>query len=269
MPRAEGVTAQGTAWSRYGQGIPVVLVHGVGMAREVWTPQVNSLATSFDVLVYDMWGHGQSALPAGPLALGHYAAQLVDLLDQLDIARAHVVGHSMGALVALEFALDHPGRCSGVVAMNAVFSRTEVQRALVRKRAQELQQHGTQANLDDTMKRWFGDPVAPDCVLAERLSRQLLEQVNPQGYACAYQVFATADAQHASRLHGLRPPVLFFTGELDPNSTPAMSQAMAELAPNAEVNVLKGQRHMMNLTAPQQVGRVLHDALTQFKEQVP
>lgn len=269
IPRAAGITPEGTAWSRHGQGAPLVLIHGVGMAQEVWTPQVHSLAADFDVLVYDMWGHGRSALPAGPLALGHYATQLLDLLDQLGISQTSVVGHSMGALIALEFALDHPERCTGVVAMNAVFSRTEAQSAQVKKRADELLQHGTQANLDDTMKRWFGDPIDPDCVLAEKLSRQLLEDVNPQGYARAYQVFATADAQHVPRLHGLQPTTLFFTGELDPNSTPAMSLAMAALAPHAEVNILPGHRHMMSLTAPQQVSRVLRDAFTPSKEPMP
>ncbi|MES2943311.1 MAG: alpha/beta hydrolase [Pseudomonadota bacterium] len=271
-PRAAGVTPQGTAWSRYGQGTPVVLLHGVGMDRRVWTPQINDLAQDFDVLVFDMWGHGQSVLPnsqSGPLELGDYARQLLDLMDQQDISQAHVVGHSMGALVALEFALDHPERCLSVVAMNAVFSRSESQSQMVQRRAQELSLHGTQANLDDTMARWFGCPVAPDAVQAEKLSRRLLEEVNPRGYASAYQVFATADAQHAPRLHGLLPHTRFFTGELDPNSTPAMSQAMAELAPNAEVIVLPGQRHMMSLTAPMQVNQVLREAFNPLTEQLP
>lgn len=268
VPRAAGITPQGTAWSLYGKGVPVVLVHGVGMAQEVWTPQINSLAADFEVLVYDMWGHGKSALPAGPLALSQYAQQLVDLLDHLGIAKAHLVGHSMGALVVLEFALDHPSQCHGVVAMNAVFSRTQDQSDLVQKRAEELLRHGAQANLDDTMKRWFGSPVDPGFEMAEKLSREMLEEVNPQGYARAYKVFATADAQHAPRLNQLKPPALFFTGELDPNSTPAMSHAMAKLVPHAEVNVLAGHRHMMSLTAPDQVSLVLRDAFTNFTEQV-
>src|SRR2546428_1048713 len=110
-PRATGATPQGTAWSRYGSGAPLVLVHGVGMAQAVWAPQVSDLARDFDVLVYDMWGHGQSTLPAGSLELNHYAQQLVDLLDHLRLPSVHVVGHSMGALVALEFALSYPPRC--------------------------------------------------------------------------------------------------------------------------------------------------------------
>lgn len=268
-PTASGVTPQGTAWRRYGHGAPVVLIHGVGMAKEVWTPQVNDLAADFDVLVYDMWGHGQSALPEGPLALGQYAQQLLDLIDMLGLPQVRVVGHSMGALVALEFALEHPSRCAGVVAMNAVFSRSEEQRFLVRQRASELLRHGTQANLDDTLRRWFGSPGNPDTAMAEALSRKMLQEVNHQGYATAYQVFATADAVHAARLPSLQPPALFFTGELDPNSTPAMSYEMARLAPRAAAHVLKGSRHMMSLTAPEEVSLVLRDALNNFTEQVP
>lgn len=238
------------------------------MAQQVWTPQINSLAEEFEVLVYDMWGHGKSVLPAGQLALSQYAQQLVDLLDRMGIPKAHVVGHSMGALVALEFALDHPSRCHSVVAMSAVFLRTQDQSEMVQKRADELLRQGVQANLDDTMKRWFGSPVYPGCEAAEKLSRRMLQEVNQQGYARAYKVFATADAQQALRLNQLKPPALFFTGELDPNSTPAMSHAMVKLVPHGEVNVLAGHRHMMSLTAPDEVSLILREAFTNFTEQV-
>ena len=236
------------------------------MAKNVWTPQINGIAACFDVLVYDMWGHGESALPEGPLALGQYSQQLCDLLDTLGLTRVGVVGHSMGALVALEFALEFPARCTGVVAMNAVFSRSEAQRLQVCQRAHQLLMHGTRANLGDTLQRWFG-VSSPETAQAEALSRQLLEDVNQQGYATAYQVFATSDAVHALRLPHLQVPALFFTGELDPNSTPAMSHEMARLAPRGAVEVLAGHRHMMNLTAPEEVTLVLREALNHFTEQ--
>lgn len=267
VPTAAGVTPQGTAWRRYGRhglGVPVVLIHGVGMAKEVWTPQVNALARGFEMLAYDMWGHGQSALPEQAPALRHYSQQLLELIDVLGLSQVRVVGHSMGALVALEFALEHPSRCAGVVAMNAVFSRSEDQRLLVRQRASELLRHGAQANLDDTLKRWFGNPGNQNTAMAEALSRKLLQEVCHEGYAAAYEVFATADAAHVMRLPGLKPPALFFTGELDPNSTPAMSHEMARLVPRGAARVLPGHRHMMSLTAPEQVSRVLCEALNNF-----
>lgn len=262
-PRASGISPHGTAWSRYGAGTPLVLIHGVGMAQAVWAPQVNELASNFDVLVYDMWGHGDSTLPAGPLALRDYARQLVDLLNFLRQAATSVVGHSMGAMVALEFALSHAPRCQSVVAMNAVFCRTDEQRQAVQQRAEKLLNSGPKAYVDGAMQRWFGDPVAPEHHDAERLSRQLLSQVDSLGYTRAFKVFATADAQHALQLAALKAPCLFFTGERDPNSTPAMSQAMSRRAPLGQVKVLTGEGHMMNLTAPDQVNAILRNACMQ------
>jgi pimeloyl-ACP methyl ester carboxylesterase len=73
----------------------------------------------------------------------------------------------------------------------------------------------------------------------------------------AYGVFASSDLVHANRLGELKVPALFFTADGDPNSTPAMSQAMADLAPNGTAKVLAGHKHMMTLTAPELVSESL------------
>lgn len=256
-PTATGTAPDGTAWRRHGRGLPVVLVHGVGMNQQVWAPQIATLAAAHEVVTYDLLGHGGSALPPSEARLSHYTAQLLRLLDHLDVPAATVMGHSMGALVALDFALQHADRCRAVVAMNAVFCRTAEQRQAVMQRAAALRDVGSDANVDDTLRRWFGDPVPDSLQAAADLSRRMLKDVHPVGYARTYAVFASADAEHAERLARLRPPALFTTGEGDPNSTPAMSQAMAARAPQAELVVLPGTRHMMSLTDPEQVNPLL------------
>lgn len=252
-----GITASGTAWSRFGSGQSVVLLHGVGMNKNVWVPQVNDLCIDFDVLVFDMWGHGESTLPNHKLGLQDYTEQLTALLGELGIESAHIVGHSMGALIALDFTLTTSSRCKSVSALNAVFMRTPEQSAAVSKRATELSAGGVSVNLEETLQRWFGAPSEREHVDAANLARELLLAVNPQGYAMAYEVFASSDAVHANQLGGLKVPSLFFTADGDPNSTPAMSQAMADLAPNGSVKVLNGHRHMMTLTAPELVNESL------------
>ena len=67
-----GKTSSGTGWSRCGNGPTIVLLHGVGMNKSVWAPEVNLLCESFDVLIYDMWGHGESDLPNRELNLNDY-----------------------------------------------------------------------------------------------------------------------------------------------------------------------------------------------------
>jgi pimeloyl-ACP methyl ester carboxylesterase len=253
-----GKTSNGTAWSRVGSGKTIVLLHGVGMNKSVWAPEVNLLCDSFDVLVYDMWGHGDSDLPSGELSLTDYANQLANLLSELGISKAFVAGHSMGGLIAIDFALAHPDICLGMCALNAVFNRTPEQSEAVKKRAADLATGGITVNLSDTLQRWFGETGNHEFPEAESLAKQLLLEVNPVGYAKAYEVFANSDKVHADRLGALKVPALFFTADGDPNSTPEMSKAMALLAPVGRSQVLAGHRHMMTLTAPLQISESLN-----------
>jgi pimeloyl-ACP methyl ester carboxylesterase len=252
-----GKTSNGAAWSRCGNGPTIVFLHGVGMNKSVWAPEVNLLCESFDVLIYDMWGHGESDLPNRELSLKDYTQQLVDLLKELEIDSAVVAGHSMGALIALDFAINSPDTCLGVCALNAVFNRSAEQSASVKKRAADLAAGGVSVNLTETLERWFGNPGKHEFPEAEALARELLLDVNPKGYEAAYSVFAVSDKAHAQTLTTLSTPALFFTADGDPNSTPEMSLAMAALAPNGSPKVLTGHRHMMTLTAPEEVSATL------------
>lgn len=250
---SSGVSPQGTAWSRFGSGPVVVLIHGVGMAQAVWAPQIKALSQDFTVVTYDLWGHGKSHKAPELNGIDQFAKQLRDLLNFLKVDQACVAGHSMGALVAIEFALQWPEICKSVLALNAVFCRTEPQSNAVIARAKALCAGEGFSNLDDTMSRWFGNPVPQELIPARNLAFQLLSQNNPLDYAAAYTVFANSDRIHETRLKQLKVAALFFTGELDPNSTPEMSLQMAQLAPLGQALVLPQQRHMMSLTAPEEV----------------
>ena len=251
----------GTAYSVAGEGDALVLIHGVGMNRGVWAPQVDALQDSFRVVSYDMLGHGASRLPTALPGLDEYAAQLAALLDHLQIDVAHVVGHSMGSLIALEFALQYPARVASVVALNAVYDRTPTQRAAVMQRAASLEGGGLeQPSIDATVARWFGDPVPGHLAQVAELVRSLLETVNPEGYARTYRLFASSDQAHVGRLPQLTVPALFMTGECDPNSSPAMSHSMATAAPRGRAEIIANERHMMNVTAP----AIVNQRLVQF-----
>jgi pimeloyl-ACP methyl ester carboxylesterase len=238
----------------------VVLIHGVGMNHSVWSPQIGALTAHYRVVAYDMLGHGGSALPSAAPTLDEYASQLERLLDALRIERAHVVGHSMGALIALEFALTRPGRTRSVVALNAVYDRTPGQREAVMNRAATLNDAPAAAGIDATLERWFGDPVPGHLTKAAEAVRELLSTVDPVGYARTYRLFARSDDAHVGRLSRLAVPALFLTGECDANSNPAMSLAMAAAAPHGRADIIANERHMMNLTNPAQV----NDRLLEF-----
>ncbi|MBZ9819927.1 alpha/beta fold hydrolase [Mesorhizobium sp. CA4] len=251
----------GTGFIRAGSGRPVLLIHGVGMNAEIWRPQIAAMQDRFDVIAIDMLGHGSSPLPPANAQLSDFADQAIRLLDYLGLDRVAVVGHSMGALVAQELALRAPARISAIVCLNAVFRRPPELAQAVRERAAALGRPGDPSAIAATIARWFGNPVPPALSNAAATARSALESVNAEGYARTYRLFASADTAHTDHLADLAAPALFMTGSEDRNSTPAMSAAMARLAPAGRCLVLNGEKHMMTIASPQKVTQRIVDFL--------
>ena len=254
---AQRQKTSGIAFLERGDGEPLLLIHGVGLNAEAWGPQIEALSDTHRVVALDMPGHGESALSGSELS--DYVAQAVALLDQLGIARANVVGHSMGGLVAIGLALAHPERVLRLGVLNSVYERSPEARRAVEARAAEIALSGTCGDIEQPIRRWLGAGETP---LHARL-RRWLSTMDPAAYARAYRVFATGDRLFSGQLGALTMPALFATGSDDPNSTPAMAEAMAAAAPRGKAAVLDGQRHMMNLVDPEGTTRLIRDLLSQ------
>jgi len=236
------------AWREAGRGPPVLLIHGVGLNADAWEPQIIALSARRRVIAADMPGHGGSDLMPEGEGLDGYVTSMADLIDALGISPVPVVGHSMGALIALGLALDHPQKVAALVALNGVYCRDPVARSAVGIRAAQLT--GGVFEVAGPIARWYPDD--PNGALARRTA-DWLHGVNPKGYAAAYRVFASSDHVHEGRLGELVCRALFLTGVSDPNSTPAMSERMAREAPYGRTVALPGARHMMHLTHPAEV----------------
>lgn len=247
-----------TAYIGRGTGPALVLVHGVGLNASVWAPQLEAFGGDYRVLAYDTLGHGDSVLPAASSDLTDYVDQLHGLLGALRVDRALLLGHSMGALIATAFAIEYPRRVEALVAANPVYRRPPGQLAVSRSRVSELAERGSEAALDETLVRWFGDNGDLDSAQVAQV-RRWISGADPRGYARAYRVFTEADPFLAGRLAALPVPALFVTGSLDPNSTPAMARTMAAEAPRGRARVLDGERHMMAYASPQRFNAVVRE----------
>lgn len=233
-------------------GTPLVLLHGVGMCAEAWEPQITAFAPTHRVIALDLPGHGQTdALPGAP-QLADYVAWTARAITELDLGPVALAGHSMGALISLGTAIEHPGLVERVALLNPVYRRGEAARAAVLGRARELAQG--RSDPDAPLARWFGPDEAPE--VRSRVGGWL-RAVDAQGYAATYAAFATGDAVYADRIGEIRCPTLVLTGELDANSSPAMTRTIAAGITNARAVVVEGERHMTSLTAPDQVNREL------------
>ena len=142
-----------TAWSEAGDGPAVILIHGVGLNADAWAPQMDALAAAHRVIAYDTLGHGSSALPPESATLDDYVSQLAQFMDALDLPRASLVGHSMGAMIAIAAALRHPGRVERLIALNGVYGRTPEQRAAALERARMVDRNGPAATRETALER--------------------------------------------------------------------------------------------------------------------
>ena len=101
-----------TAYEVAGDGPTVVLVHGLGLRRQMWQWQLPALVPHFTVISYDLLGHGESADPEGSCNLSLFADQLARLLDEIGVERCAAVGFSLGGMIVRAFALAYPQRAS-------------------------------------------------------------------------------------------------------------------------------------------------------------
>jgi pimeloyl-ACP methyl ester carboxylesterase len=251
-------TRRGAAYVDVGHGEPVVLIHGVGLRLEAWAPQIESLAASHWVIAVDLPGHGTSSPIGARSGLAEFVEWFTTTLDDLGLDSANIAGHSMGALIAGGCAVNEPKRVRRVALLSAVHRRDRAAASAVRARAAEI----AAGKLDPIapLSRWFGN----ECVASEPylLVKDWLTAVDIEAYATAYGAFAEGDDLYADRWAGVACPALLLTGEFDPNSTPQMSHDLAAAAPDAEACIIAGHRHMVNMTAPDEVTAALRHWLT-------
>lgn len=231
-----------------GTGPAVLLLHGVGLRAEAWGGQIEELAQDHTVIAPDMAGHGESPMLAEPAVLADY----VDAVAEAMAGPAVVVGHSMGAMMALDLASRFPNKVRAVAALNAIFRRSSSAKNAVRARAASLD-GVTLADPEPALDRWFPQTDSPE----RDACKNWLRLADPAGYRAAYTVFANEDGPSEQALRSLGCPALFMTGSEEPNSTPAMSAAMAVLAPRAQAEVVQGAAHMMPMTHPAVVNAAL------------
>jgi pimeloyl-ACP methyl ester carboxylesterase len=233
------------AWEERGRGPAVMFLHGVGLDREMWRRCHAGIRDTHRVVLADLPGHGASP-PAPPdVTLGDLAAEVAEAVTE----PVHLVGFSLGALVAAELALAAPDRVRSLTLVNSVANRSGEERAAVRERLRTAGD-AFEAGVERSLDRWFSPSwTLEEPELREQIRATLLGTDRPSYLAC-YRVFAEADAELWPRLPALSAPTLAITGSDDSGSTPAMTRALAARVPGATAVVVDGVRHLLPLERP-------------------
>jgi (E)-2-((N-methylformamido)methylene)succinate hydrolase len=221
----------------------VVLLHGVGLDHTVWEPLVPILEDYFEVLDPDLPGHGAAGAVPDGVTLGDLAMTVAAGIPD----GSHVVGFSLGALVAQHLAVHRPDLVATLTSVSSVCRRTDAERAAVLRRL-EVAERDVRASAEASVERWFaGTDVSTDWV--ERTRATLLAN-DPASFLRCYRVFATGDAEVGPDLGRISAPALAITGQDDPGSTPEMTHRLAAAIPGCRAEVVPHTRHMLPLERP-------------------
>ena len=224
----------------------VVLLHGVGLDCSMWRPVSAILEDEFAVLAPDLLGHGANR----PAPEGTTLRDLADDVAAALPAGAHLVGFSLGALVAQHLARRRPELVATLTSVSSVCRRTESERAAVLGRLTAAEADFP-ASVEASLERWYaGTDTDPALV---RQTRATLLGNDVASYLNCYRVFATADAEIGPELPRIAAPALAVTGELDPGSTPDMTRRLAAAIPDCRDLVVPGARHMLPVQQPREL----------------
>jgi pimeloyl-ACP methyl ester carboxylesterase len=246
------------AYSVQGAGPAIIMVHGIGAQMQVWSLIVRRLQSAFQCITFDLRGHGSSPVPTDRFGIGDLIADLEILRKRLALERFHLVGHSLGAMIAAGYTLQFPQHVLSLGLFSTAAFRTDEDRERIRSIVAAIREKGLEANFDTLLRRWYTDQfLACEQEFIARRRDQLLG-MNEDVLLNVFEIYAEHEMGPA--LREIEVPTLVVTGENDPGCNPRLNHQIANALPNAKLALLPGLRHSILIegAAP------LAEAISQF-----
>jgi len=245
-------------YRRAGKGPTVVLQHGFLGGSGYWLPQIQYLCPRFDVIAPDLPGFGSSGKLATPNTIAGFIDALMGLMDELQVSKFSLVGHSMGGSIAQQVALNHPDRLERVVFYGAssigeIPGRFETIVDSIRK----LPEDGIERTAVRFAKSWF---LHGDTAPAFDFCLQAGQGATVEGATHALQAIEKWNVD--DRLHEISTPALVICGDGDRGTPPQRSMRLYEALPNARLAILPGAAHNLHLERTELFNQVVGDFLT-------
>ena len=245
-----------------GTGAPVLFLHGLGSSSAGWALQRDVFAAQYQVILADARGHGRSSKPPGPYSVPMFAADIVGLLDGLDVTAVHVVGLSMGGMIGFQMAVDYPERVKSLTVINS---------------GPELVAH----NLKERLFIWQRKLLL-NALSMEKIGQTIGGRLFPEPEQAAYKDMFVAEfvkndkaaykaAANAlfgwsvrDRIGQIQRPALVLASDQD--YTPvATKEAYAAEIPDARLVVIENSRHAAPIDQPDVVNTAVLDFLAEIE----
>jgi pimeloyl-ACP methyl ester carboxylesterase len=235
---------------------PIVLLHGLGTDRRIWLYQVPELCGRVPTILIDLRGHGRSSAPAGEWSIADMAHDVVRLLRHLGAERVHLLGLSMGGMVAQQFALDYPYATASLLLASTVPGTPADAEDVKKEALQFIESHSMDEVAKARITAAFSDAVDPVMRL------HLIETV-ALNRKSAYEQAARAvfNFSITPRLEEIGVPTLVIAGAEERTFPLAWVEDLAQRIRGARLVTIPGAAHLCNMERPREFNRAVLDFL--------
>lgn len=243
-----------------GEGAPLLFVHGLGSSSRDWEKQVGFFANRYQVITFDVRGHGKTSKPPGPYSIPLFAEDTAKMLKALKVGPAHVVGISLGGMIAFQLAISQPEVVKSLVIVNsgpAFVVRTLKERMQVWQRFLIVRLLGMRKMGEVLSERLFPEAEQEELrgVFVERWAEN-----DRRAYREAMRAIVGWSVE--DEIEGIRCSTLVIVAEGD--YTPvAEKKAYAERMARAELVVIEDARHALPAERPEKFNAVLEAFLVE------
>ena len=255
-----GTTASGTyyVFNKKEQQIPIVFVHGVGLTHKIWQPQLDFFK-NHSTLSYDILGHGKSSLEKEKISFDDFSDQLINLMNELNINKIHLIGFSIGSLIARNFATRYSEHLQSLILLGSIYKRSDEQQKIVNQRFEQAKKELKLSR--QALKRWFTDKYLennPD--IYSKISN-ILSANNMPNFLKVYELFVNHKNDEA--LEKIKVNTLIMTGEHDVGSTVEMSKELDNILQNSQLKIIKDGKHLCGIECADEVNLVIKKFIVQ------
>lgn len=260
MSDLRDVDALPVAWREAGSGPPVLFLHGLGMSRTGFDPQLEALADRYRCVAWDMPGYGASPPPASELSFPLLADAVAGLIDALGETGAHLAGLSLGGQIALHTALRHPERARSLVLLDSspAFGLDGTDPEEWKRRRLHLLDAGeTPASMAEPVLRSIMAADVDDRAVA--MIAASMGRISSAGLRAAIECLPSHDVR--ARLGEVDAPTLVLVGEHDTETPLSYAELLVAGIPGARLQVIPGAGHISSAEAPEAVNAALRGHL--------
>lgn len=244
-------------WEEEGEGDVVLMVHGLGGSTNSFQTLMPALS-GFRILRVDLPGAGRSRFTPGNISMSSLVSAVTNCLTASSVSSAHVIGHSMGSLIAQYLAVQLPGRIASLTLFGAIDEPSETARMALKQRAAQARRDGMTDIAHAVSQNSVSRNEEQDNTVAQAFVRESLMRQNPNGYAAHCEALSEATrAAHES----IVCPTLIIAGSDDPVSPPKMAEELRDAIPDSRLTMLNRIGHWMMVEAASESRKLVRQHL--------